>query len=231
MGGSLVIVDNTVTTLVDATKTEYKNEWISNPSNKLSQKMVQEHTVSNRNLTTPVVLEVIPTSVLDMEVFKNGNRLVFGTDYTMSNSVLINFTTGLVAGDFIKILYKTNDPDPLRAINYFEIPKNLENNAANDDIGTTTYSELFEHFKSAIQNQKGFTGSVNGNNNYRDTAKDLSAGQVILQHDSPMLKAMALANNSDIDVVESLRYTKDRYQEFQLKFLNAVNNIPNTNPV
>ena len=44
-----------------------------------------------------------------------------------------------------------------------------------------------------------------------------------------MLKAMALANNSDIDVVESLRYTKDRYQEFQLKFLNAVNNIQNTN--
>ena len=228
MGGSFVVVDNPVTTLDTATETHYKNEWNIDGSKKLSQRLIQEHTVSNRNLDTAVVLEVIPSSILDLEVFKNGNRLVFGTDFTLDNSLVFNFTTSLVAGDFIKIFYKTNNPNPLRTTNYFEIPKNLENNASNHNLGIASYSELFEHFKSIIQNQSGFTGAVNGNNNYRDTSQDISLGSVILQHNAPLLKAMALATNNDLDIAESIRYTKDRYQEFQLKFLNAVNNVQNS---
>ena len=65
----------------------------------------------------------------------------------------------------------------------------------------------------------------------RDTEKNLSLGDVILQHDSPLLKTMAIANNPNLDISESLRYTKNRYQEFQLKFLNAVNNIQNASDV
>ena len=231
MGNKLVIVDNPVTKLADAQEVNYKNEWITDPSKKLTQTMIQEHTVSNKNLSTPVVLEVIPTSILDVDIFKNGEKLVFGTDFTVTDSVLINFTKTLVSGDFIKAHYKTNNPAPLKSINYYEIPKNLENNASNQPIGTTSYSELFQHFKSIIQNQKGFSGSVNGNNNYRDTEKNLSLGDVILQHDSPLLKTMAIANNPNLDISESLRYTKNRYQEFQLKFLNAVNNIQNASDV
>lgn len=228
MGGKFIIIDNPVTSLDEAKTIEYKNEWITDANKKLKQKLVQEHTVSNRNLNDNVVLEVVPTSVLDIELFKNGDRLIFGTDYTLSNSVLLNFTTALVAGDYIQIYYRTNNTNPIKAVNYFEIPKNLENNAANDDVGTSTYSELFQHFKSIIQNQKGFTGSVNGNNNYRDTEKDLSLGDVILQHDAPLLKAMAISNNEDLDIASALTYTKNRYSEFQLKFLNAINNIQNS---
>ena len=227
MGSKFVIIDNPVSALSDATETNYYNEWINDPSNKLAQCMIQEHTVSNKNLTDKVVLEVIPTSILDVEIFKNGNKQVFGTDFTVTDSVIINFTTDLVNGDFIKLFYKTNDPNPVRSVNYYEIPKNLENNAPNDNVSVTTYSELFQHFKSIVQNQSGFTGSVNGNNNYRDTAKDLSLGNVILQHDAPLLKTMAITNNPNLDLPEALRFTKNRYQEFQLKFLNAVNNIQN----
>jgi len=231
MGDKFVIVDNPTTTLEAAIEIDYYNEWFTDPNKKLKQRLIQEHTVSNRNIDTPVVLEVLPTSVLDIEVYKNGNRLVFGQDYTTANSVIINFTTALVAGDFIKIYYQTNEANPLKTTNYFEIPKNLENNSANDDLGVVTYSELFEHFKSTIQNQIGFSGAVNGNNNYRDTAQNLSLGKVILQHDAPLLKTMAITNNENLDISQSLRYTKDRYQEFQLKFLNAVNNIQNSTEI
>ncbi len=231
MGGKFVIVDNPITTLAAAEEIKYANEWIIDPTKKLSQRLVQEHVVSNRNITTPIVLEAIPTSVLDMEIFKNGTKLKFGTDYTTTDSVILNFVKDLVAEDFIKIFYATNSKKPLQQSNYYEIPKNLENNASNDDIGTTTYSELFQHFKSIIQNQLGFTGTVSGNNNYRDTKEDLSLGSVILQHDAPLLKAMAITNNSDLDVPEALEFVKNRYQEFQLKFLNAVNNIQNSQEV
>lgn len=229
MGGKFIIVDNSVTTLAEATETKYQNEWVTDPTKKLSQSMVQEHTVSNQNLDTKVVLEVIPTSILDLSILKNGIQLVFGTDFTVTNSVELSFTTALKQGDFIKIFYKTNNISPIKDVNYYEIPKNLENNASNESIGTTSYSELFQHFKSIVQNQREFTGSVNGNNNYRDTKKDRSLGDVILQHDSPLLKTMAIVNNPNLDIPEALRYTKDRYQEFQLKFLNAVNDIQNTN--
>ena len=231
MGNKLVIVDNPTTRLEDATETNYKNEWVIDTAKKIKQRLVQEHTVSNRNIDDAVVLEVLPTSVIDMEVYKNGIRLVFGSDFTTTNSVILNFTQELVAGDFIKVYYKTNDPNPIRSTNYFEIPKNLENNAANEDVGVVTYSELFEHFKSIIQNQIGFSGSVNGSNNYRDTARDLSLGSVILQHNAPLLKTMAMLNNANLDISEALRYTKNRYQEFQLKFLNAVNNIQNSTQI
>ena len=231
MGGKFVIVDNPISTLTAAEEIKYANEWVIDPTKKLSQRLIQEHVVSNRNLTTPVVLEAIPTSVLDMEVFKNGEKLKFGIDYTTTDSVIINFVTDLVAEDFIKIFYDTNSKQPLQTTNYYEIPKNLENNASNQDIGTTTYSELFQHFKSIIQNQLGFTGTVSGNNNYRDTKEDLSLGSVILQHDAPLLKSMAIMNNSDLDIPESLEFVKNRYQEFQLKFLNAVNNIQNSETV
>ena len=230
MGGSFIIVDNPVTTLAGATETIYKNEWITG-TQKLSQRLIQEHTVSNRNINDNVILEVIPSSILDVEIFKNGDKQVFGTDFTISNSVNISFTTPLAVGDFVKVFYKTNDPDPLKTVNYYEIPKNLENNASNENLGTATYSELFEHFKSIIRNQSGFVGAVNGSNNYRDTPRNISLGDVILQHNAPLLKTMAVANNTDLDIPEALRYTKDRYEEFQLKFLNAVNNIQNTNEI
>ena len=123
MGGSFVVVDNPVTTLDTATETNYKNEWNIGGAKKLSQRLVQEHTVSNRNLSTPIVLEVIPSSILDMEVFKNGNRLVFGTDFTLSNSLVFDFTTTLVAGDFIKIFYKTNNPNPWEQTIILKYPK------------------------------------------------------------------------------------------------------------
>ena len=64
-----------------------------------------------------------------MEVFKNGEKLKFGIDYTTTDSVIINFVTDPVAEDFIKIFYDTNSKQSLQTTNYYEIPKNLENNA------------------------------------------------------------------------------------------------------
>ena len=75
----------------------------TNPN--LKQRLIQQHTVSNKNLGDRS-FEVLPALVLDMEVFKNGDRLKFGTDFTMTNSVAFNFAKDLVAGDFIKIFYK-----------------------------------------------------------------------------------------------------------------------------
>ena len=226
MGGRILVVDNPNSTITDATETFYKNEWLYNRN--LKQRLIQQHTVSNKNLGDPVVLEVLPTSVLDMEVFKNGDRLKFGIDFTMTNSVAFNFVKDLVEGDFIKIFYKTNSSTPIQASNYFEIPKNLENNSPNDELGTATYSEFFQHFKSIVLNQRDFVGSAIGINNYRDTAQDIRLGNVILQHTAPLLKPMAIAYNSDININRSLTYNEERYHEFQLKFLNAVNNIQNS---
>ena len=55
MGGKFVIVDNPVTTINQATETNYVNEWVTDPSKKLSQKMIQEHTVSNQNLNLSLI--------------------------------------------------------------------------------------------------------------------------------------------------------------------------------
>jgi hypothetical protein len=219
----LVIIDNPITKLNDAIETYYKNEWSKNK--KLKQRLVQEHTVTSANLTDKPTLEVIPTSIIDMDVYRNGVKQVFGIDYTTNRSVEIVFVSVLKENDFVKVYYDTNNNTPIKAINYYEIPKNLESNASNEEVASGSYSEFFQHFESIVQNQIGFTGDISGANNYRDTARDSSKGLVILQHDGSLLKTMAFTNNNDLDVMSSIRYVKNRYQEFQLKFLNSVNKI------
>src|SRR6185437_5981212 len=64
---------------------------------------------------------------------------------------------------------------------FYNVPKNLEANPLSADVVLISQSTWIDHFRSLIANQSGLVGHPLGDNNYRDTARDLTVGTFILQ--------------------------------------------------
>ena len=105
---------------------------------------------------------------------------------------------------------------------FYEIPKNLEANPLSADVVLISQSTWISHFQSLIANQSGLTGHPLGDNNYRDTDRDLSLGTFILQHRCPLLKAMLTASNTQFDVPSSIRFEDTEYNKFRNKFIRTI---------
>lgn len=116
----------------------------------------------------------------------------------------------------------------LTAEGVFSLPVNLTANADNEEVTFISRSQWFDHFTSIIASQTGFAGSPYALNNWRDTAKDPSLGQHILQHRSPLLKPMLLASDKRFDYFDATRYVDQEYARFRAKFLQQVLEIQKT---
>lgn len=117
---------------------------------------------------------------------------------------------------------------------YFEIPQQLEANPNQLEVGEISGSDLTQQFSSIIANQIGIQGtSFGGNNNYRDTRKNRSVGEYILQNTSPALKSMLVASEDDLDFITGLRFSQSEYTKFKNKYLRTAQQLINQqfNPV
>ena len=105
---------------------------------------------------------------------------------------------------------------------YFEIPQQLEANPTQEEVTEISASNLNQQFSSIIANQVGFTGiAFGGDNNYRDSLKNRTVGQYILQNVAPMLKTMLVSSSDDLDFIPAVRFSSDEYTKFKNKFLNT----------
>lgn len=119
--------------------------------------------------------------------------------------------TGLTTDQFV---------DP--ATGLFHIPYNLEYNPAARDVATISLSDYGDHFAALLSLQNFFLGNPNGDNNYRDTARDPALGTRIRQHQAPLLKAMLLASAAGFDYFAALRYADQEYSRFRAKFMRKL---------
>lgn len=104
----------------------------------------------------------------------------------------------------------------------YSIPKNLQANPDNDEVGLITRSEWFDHFSTLAVNQDGFEGVPYSTNNWRDLDPDLSLGEKILQHRSPMLRTMLLSSDPDFDLLTATRYVEQEYLRFRTRFVQKI---------
>ena len=173
---------------------------------------------------------------------RNGvtSQLVNGTQYnvtvnTISSQPEIVINAGvLITGDRVSINSWSNSV-PKNITGYYQLPSNLTANPNNKEIEVISQGQLITHFTQIIQNQYGFIGTGLGDNNYRDTYKDLSLGQTILQHRAPMLKMMIL-NSSNVSVgptttisntnpLTAIQFAQREYTRFYSKFIRALFNL------
>lgn len=109
---------------------------------------------------------------------------------------------------------------------YYEIPQQLEANPNQEEIFETTASILSDQFSSIIENQLGFIGvAYGGDNNFRDTAKNLSLGKFILQNRAPLLKTMLISSSDDLDIINSTRFSEKEYINFKVKYLRTAQQL------
>lgn len=120
------------------------------------------------------------------------------------------------------------DQNLITAINEYnvsDIPLNLQ---ANPDFDTPTFlsrNDFFPHFESIIAGQDGFTGQPYGYSNWNSTPKDPAKGVVIVQHEAPLLKLMALTERDEFSVPDAIRFVEREYTRFRLKFLKQVREL------
>jgi hypothetical protein len=129
--------------------------------------------------------------------------------------------------------YENGLLDPA-ATGYYEIPQQLEANPNQLEIGEISASNLTEHFASIIASQIGFTGiAFGGDNNYRDSRKNRSLGEFILQNVTPLLKTMLVSSSNELDFIIGERFSQDEYTKFKNKYLQTALQLINTgfNPV
>ncbi len=106
--------------------------------------------------------------------------------------------------------------------NVSEIPLNLQANPDFDSPTILSRNDFFAHFSSIISNQDGFTGQAYARNNWYLTAKDVTKGLIILQHEAPMLKLMAIMQERSLSMVNAIRFADREYARLKANFLKHV---------
>ena len=160
-------------------------------------------------------------------VFLNSTKLVLGTDFTLvtdNQGIKLSDSTNLVKGDIINVkTYTKNDRlTNLDAYGFFEIPAVLKFNPTNTEITNVAFGDMLSHFHTMMQNQIGFTGSLSGVNNYKDTAKDLSVTQsLISQTSDEILTSMYMSKSPTREFLNALRFGNNEYIKFKNKFIGS----------
>lgn len=172
----------------------------------------------------------------DIIVSVNGNEVKSSSEqsngYTLqqiNNRVYVNLSDYLEDltidnsnPPVVEVQTYTYDILPADRPGYFQIPQQLEANALQEEVYEITASNLYQHFSSIIEGQIGIIGSGFGAaNNYRDTRKNLSVGQFILQNTSPLLKSMLVANKGDLELIPAIRFSQDEYTKFKNRYINT----------
>lgn len=229
MGASMFIENNTVSKLVDAVTTEYLNQWAV-VKDKSAQQLRQEFEVTADTSANTFVLESLVAEDSSVRVYIDSLEKQAGTDFNITGSKRIITTSNVAVGSHVIISWNTFEEKNLRSA-YYVAPKNLTHNAENNDIATHSYSDLLDHFGEHIANQTDITGLALGSNNYRDTHKDLSAGDTILQHTAPALKFATHVNTDDRNLIKATRTAQEDYTRFKNKFLNKTLEVLTKNNV
>jgi len=220
MGGKLLVVNNTASTLVDAISSEYESEWIQ-PKNKSIQPLEQNFNVDDYNSANTFVLESLIADDSKVKLYINNVEQEHNVDFKIEKNKTVKMTSDVAKGNHVFITWFSNEIKELKKARY-QMPTNLTHNALNSSVVEYSYSDLLPHMSSAVSKQFNITGKPLGSNTYRDTKKNNEFGTKILQHTAPLVKYMAHVNSDNRDVVKATRTAQDDYVRFKNKFLQKI---------
>ena len=208
------------------------NSWLANKNstpnlsltsetffNKNQQSVIDQYTVLANGNNRFTISLANPESV---RVFYNGIRLEDNEFAVDQNAVVINRPTRVDDNVAIYSYSSRRGLENRNQFGYYEIPEALRSNPLNDEITQASQNSLSNHFVSIIENQDGIKGNGLGlTNNYRDTNRDLSLGDYILQTNSPLPLTMLATSSNELDLIEALRFSKNKYTQYKNKFIKT----------
>lgn len=196
------------TKIAGANETSYVNSWYRAPQPS-KQYIVNEFDIqiatSSFNIDQEPAVRLpntLPTIIVTKIINDRTElHLTENIDFTVNNKT-VTLSKPAIKGE--RIIIKSWSTQTLSHISgYYEIPKNLSANPNNLPVGQISRSQLMQQFTEIIQYQTNISGSVLGQNNYRDTAQVKSLGLSILQHRAPMVKLGILNSSRNDDILQT----------------------------
>lgn len=187
------------------------------------QFQIVEYTVTDELYSFEIGSEPEDRSDESLLVYVNGT-FQYKQKYSVvetNNRWYITFNSALAPNDNITIkVYSTYK----NLLGYYEVPKNLENNANNGDFENLTLGQIRNHLVESTRTIKEFTGVALGSNNTRDLPVKQYPGK-ILQHSAGSILPLYLFTNTDASIVNALRFSMEEYSRFKNKFIDNMNKL------
>lgn len=209
----------------DPLKDQFFSEWreVLVPSRQYCRQLI-DVVVDSKGVVKTYKMALPPeaktTQYTNIKVDINGD-FVESSEYTIKDGK-ITFKSNIKENDMITIMSYNGKESPDSELGVYEIPMNLKNNAANENIDYIEESKLIDHFMDIITNQVGFTGSANGTNNYNDTEREIDVGRKIAQHDASLIPLMVHNTSKNVDIINAIEHSKNAYTRFKNKFVNKL---------
>lgn len=241
------INDGFVNKIIDINTVQIRNDWtkVNTPSR---QYQVIEYTVQDELQTFEVgVTPKVETGPVNLYVYNNSTLLLGNTTQNITNFVDTDYTTlaqdnnfyvilnvPAVVGDQITIKVYADNPGKY---GYYEIPKNLENNAQNANFTTMTLGQIRNHVTEVSHNMSTFIGEAPGASNLRDLTAPKSFPGKMLQHSAGAHIAAFMNSGENINVknnsvyvhntnfMNSIDYSAKEYTKFKNKFHEAISTM------
>lgn len=209
----------------------FHNSWEESPVRGVTLK--RSLVVENTN-SVAVQLSYTPMDDSVIRVSHNGDFLQKNEFYFEVDRVIVQ-RPSVAFGDYIEVFYRSNDLIESESEEIQMVHPSISNNPYNEDILEFAFSEIFEHFRTIIRNQPFLIGTALTDNNYRDTIKNKSLGEVVLKHGSPIIPLLFSHMTDETNIIEAIQQAKAYYSNFKNAIVSFTeeqiksNNITNQN--
>ena len=241
------ISDGFVNKIIDRSTVEIRNDW-TKVNTKSRQYQIIEYVVGAELQTFEVgVTPKDETGPVNLYVYKNSVLLLGDTTQNITNNVDTDYTTlaqddnyyiilddPAEVGDQITIKVYADTPGKY---GYYEVPKNLENNAQNANFTTLTLGQIRNHVTEISHNMSTFIGDAPGISNLRDLTATKSFPGKILQHSAGAHLAAFMNSDENVNFkynhihvhnsnfINAIDYNAKEYTKFKNKFYDAISTL------
>ena len=227
------------------TKQTLLSNWVANRESteqyQLFTKFYDQFVVSGNSLTLPanndspppatlklsgndfafVQIDVVPAAqatVPHLKVFLNNKLLAPTQDYFLAQYG-IYYVVALIAtpalNDKIDVLVFGNT---ISTLGYYQISDNLDLNPLNEEFPTITLGQIRSHYAKLVENTS--VNNIALQDNYLK-----AQGGTLIQHQSPLIYAMAFLNDPTANFVSAVNLARKEYQKFKNKFLSLCSSL------
>lgn len=162
-------------------------------------------------------------TIQPLQVFVNGKFIVPSkyTHLVQSEREYVVFANKLAVNDVVTIKFFSTS----KASNsFYEVPRNLENNASNATFSTLTLGQMRNHVTTFSTYIKDLSGVAPGSSNLRDKNFKGYPGD-IMQHSAGLITPMYALTNNEANVIKSINYVKNEYTKFKNNFIDNINKL------
>ena len=132
---------------------------------------------------------------------------------------------------FLECRYTTNHKITTSIDDVQEIHPSLSNNTWNETPIEMAYGDIFQHMLSIINNQDNLIGDALSTNNYRDTLKDTSKGNVIIQTETPLSLSMYSLFDDRRMPIDAIDNAEKSYENYKLALMSQTEIYLSTNNI